>query len=162
MNISIERAITTDAETLVSVQIAAFHHDAQIYPGVEIGGPSGYDSVDQMLQKIQNDDCYKILADGQCIGGVVVFDMGRGHYHLDVIFVDPAYHRHGVGTQAMQYVEKMYSASRWTLDTPRWAVRNHGFYEKLGYVKEHEFEHDGTPLIAYVKHVAHGAQNPGS
>jgi hypothetical protein len=35
MNIAFEHATIADAEALVAVQIAAFHHDAVLYPGVE-------------------------------------------------------------------------------------------------------------------------------
>lgn len=153
MNAVIERATAADAETLVRIQIAAFHHDAEIYPGVEIGGPPGYDSVAKMLEKIQQDECYKIMDMERCIGGLVVFVMGEEHYHLDVIFLDPAYHHRGIGTQAIQFIEAMYPANLWTLDTPQWAVRNHHFYEKLGYAKVGTHEHDGTPLIAYEKRI---------
>jgi GNAT superfamily N-acetyltransferase len=151
MNISIERATVADAESLVSVQIAAFHHDAVMYPGVKIGGPPGYESVEQMREKIQQDETYKIVHDGRCIGGIVVFDKEQGHYHLDVIFLDPAYHNRGIGSQAMHFLEQTYPARLWTLDTPKYAVRNQHFYEKFGYVKVREHEYDGTPLFAYEK-----------
>lgn len=153
MNISIKPATPADAEALVHVQIAAFHYDSEIYPGVELGGPPGYDSVDVMLEKIQQDESYTITVDGQCIGGIVVFDMGEGHYHLDLIFLDPVYHNRGIGTQAMQFIEQTYPASKWTLDTPTWATRNHHFYEKFGYVKVGEHSDGDTPLIAYEKWV---------
>lgn len=148
----ITQAQHSDAETLVRIQIAAFHHDAVLYPGLEPDGPPGYDSVDEMQQKIAQDLCYKMVHEGQIIGGLVVFDMGAGHYHLDVIFIDPAQHGRGFGTQAMLFIEQAHPAARWTLDTPQWALRNQHFYEKLGYVRVREFEHDdGTPLIAYEK-----------
>ena len=154
MHVTIERATEADAEALVRVQIAAFHHDAELYPGVEIGGPPGYDSVAHALQKIREDECYKIVAAGRCIGGIVIFVMDPGHYHLDLVYLDPAYHNQGIGTQAMRFIERAYPARRWTLDTPTWAVRNRHFYEKLGYVKTGEFvADDGTPLIAYEKRV---------
>lgn len=52
----------------------------------------------------------------------------------------------------MQFIESKYYATKWTLDTPAWAVRNIHFYEKLGYVKIHTYtEEDGTPLISYEK-----------
>jgi len=152
MNLSFERAAPADAETLVSLQIAAFHHDARIYPGVEIGGPPGYDSVESVLQKIRDDEYYKIVVDGQTVGGIVVFDMGQGHYHLDLIYLDPACHNRGIGTQAIHFVERTYPAAKWTLDTPAYAVRNQHFYEKLGYVKVREDHHDGITLFAYEKH----------
>ena len=155
MNMIIERATTADAEALVKAQIAAFEYDAVLYPGVEPGGPPGYDSVDHMLENIQNNDSYKIVVDVACVGGLVVFVKGNGHYHLDLIFIDPAHHDRGIGTRAMQFIEANYSDGViWTLDTPQYAVRNQHFYEKLGYHKVREFEDNGFPLIAYEKRIA--------
>lgn len=155
MKIAIERATTTDAPEMLRVQIAAFHYDAQLYPGVEEGGPPGYDSLDALLERIADDDCYCITADGACVGGMIVFGKGAGHYHLDVIFIDPAYQNRGIGSQALHFLEATYAANRWTLDTPGWAVRNQHFYEKFGYVRVAEHvEADGTPLIAYEKRIA--------
>jgi GNAT superfamily N-acetyltransferase len=152
MNIVFERAILADAEALVKVQIRAFHDDARIYPGVEIGGPPGYDSVEETLKKTVQDDFYKIKAEDQIIGGIVVFDFGEGHFHLDLIFIDPDYHNRGIGTQAMHFIERAYpTAKTWSLDTPQYAVRNHHFYEKFGYVKVKEETVDGVPLVCYEK-----------
>ena len=152
MPISIIRALPADAETLVGLQIAAFHYDSVLYPEVEVGGPPGYDSVEQMLEKIQQDETYKIMDGETCVGGMVTFGKAAGHYHLDVIFLDPAAQNRGIGTLAMQFLEQTYPVSVWTLDTPKWAVRNQHFYEKFGFVKQYEFDHgDGTPLIAYEK-----------
>jgi hypothetical protein len=43
MKTDFEQAASADAEDLVRVQIAAFHDDARLPPGVPIGGPRGYD-----------------------------------------------------------------------------------------------------------------------
>ena len=140
MKIAIERATLADAETLVRIQIAAFHHDSLLYPEVALGGPPGYDSVDEMLRNIGAHECYKIVEGGRPIGGLVIFVFEDGQYHLDVIFLDPARHNRGIGTLAMQFIESAYpDATRWTLDTPQWAVRNQHFYEKLGYVRGEAF-----------------------
>ncbi len=151
MQITFERATAADAEALVNVQIAAFHEDARLYPGVEIGGPPGYDSVESTLQKIAEDDFYKIVYEEQIIGGIVVFDEGQGHFHLDLIYLAPDYHGRGIGTRAMEFIERSYPATKWSLDTPGYATRNHHFYEKFGYVKVGEEARDGIILIAYEK-----------
>ena len=88
---------------------------------------------------------------GQIIGGFVVFDRGQGHVHVDLIFIDPVYHNRGIGTRAMQFLEQTYSATRWTLNTPTWAIRNQHFYEKLGYVKVKEETHPDIILFWYEK-----------
>ncbi len=134
MNVTIRRAIADDVQALVKAQIAAFHEDARLYPEATLDGPPGYDSIDHTLHKILNHDYYTILADGQIVGGLAIFDKGQGHFHLDVIFIDPAYHNQGIGTQAIQFIERTYPAKKWTLNTPDYAIRNHHFYEKFGYV----------------------------
>lgn len=156
MAVLFKRAKAQDAKRLVEVQIAAFHHDSVLYPDIGIGGPPGYDSIDVMRGKIAQHECYKIIDDGQIIGGAVVFNNGNGHYHLDILFIAPDFQNRGIGTRAMQFIERQFPAARWTLDTPAWAVRNIHFYERLGYARVDEFEDDGTPLIAYEKRITDG------
>ncbi len=105
-----------------------------------------------MTRNIQELLCHKIVSAGQIIGGIVVMDEGEGHYHLDLLFIDPTYHNQGIGTQAMQFIETRYPARKWTLDTPVYAVRNQHFYEKFGYVRAGEVDHeDDVPLFRYEK-----------
>ena len=153
MKITFKRVTAADAETLVKIQIATFHHDAHLYPGVEIGGPPGYDSVTHLLEQLPENDCYKIMKDGQRVGGIIVFDKGQGHFHLDLLYVDPEHHNRGIGTLAIQFIEGHYSANKWTLDTPNWALRNRHFYEKLGYVAVGENVEEDITLIAYEKNL---------
>ena len=151
MIVTLQRSATADAETLLALQIAAFHDDARLYPGVELGGPPGYDSLDVLLDRIEGNDYYTILADGQIVGGIMAFPKGEGHRHLDVIYIAPDFHGRGIGSQAMRFIEQAYPAALWTLDTPVYAIRNHHFYEKLGYVRMARFEDDGFALYAYEK-----------
>jgi GNAT superfamily N-acetyltransferase len=151
VSVSFERAAVADAEALVAVQVAAFHSDALAYPAVEIGGPPGYDSVEDAIRKITRDAYYKIVSDGRIIGGIVVFDRGGGHCHLDVIYLDPGHHGRGIGTRAMRFIERAHRATGWTLDTPSWAVRNQHYYEKLGYAKVGETVYPDITLFAYEK-----------
>jgi GNAT superfamily N-acetyltransferase len=153
MNITFEKANLDDAPSLMNIQIAAFHEDARIYPGVEIGGPPGYDSLENVLRKIAEDEYFKIVFEGQIIGGIVVFKHDEGHFHLDLIYIDPTYHNRGIGTQAMQFLEQTYAATKWTLHTPLYALRNQHFYEKFGYVKVGEDRDEDIVLIAYEKKI---------
>lgn len=151
MEIQFENASAADAEALLKIQIAAFHQDAIDY-GVEEDGPPGYDSLSYILEDIERYYSHKIIADGKLVGGIVVFNYGNGHYHLDKIYLDPAAHNQGIGTKAMEFVEATYPAKKWTLHTPAYAVRNQHFYEKFGYQKVDEVEEsDGLMLFAYEK-----------
>ncbi|MBI1257757.1 MAG: GNAT family N-acetyltransferase [Chloroflexi bacterium] len=150
--ITFERATPADAETLRDVQVASFHSDALNYPGIKESGPPGYDQVETVLRNMQESDFYKIAVDGQIIGGITVFDEGEGHYHIGLLYLDPAYHNLGIGTRAMEFIEQSYPARLWTLDTPTYATRNQHFYEKFGYVRVGERpEDEDITLIEYEK-----------
>jgi GNAT superfamily N-acetyltransferase len=151
MTVTFERATAADAEALVKLQVLTFHDDARMYPGVKLGGPPGYDSIKDVLQKIREDNYYTIHYDGQIVGGLSVVKLGQGHFHLDVIYIDPAYHNRGIGTQAIHFIEQTYPAKKWTLNTPSYATRNHHFYEKLGYVKVGEEPFKDFTLLDYEK-----------
>jgi ribosomal protein S18 acetylase RimI-like enzyme len=153
MNISFEPAIPDDAEILLNIQICAFHSDAETYPGVEMGGPPGYDSLEAVRNDIAKYHYHKIVGDGEIVGGIVVWNRGDGYFHLDKLYIAPEYHNRGIGSKAMQFIEQNYPANRWTLDTPLYATRNQHFYEKFGYVKVGESDEDGLILIAYEKRV---------
>lgn len=154
MEIKFEKALPEDAQTLMAIQIRAFHEDAKIYPNVAEGGPPNYDSLETMLDDIEKGLCHKILADGKIIGGTVVWEEDDGHYHLHIIHIDPPFHGQGIGTKAMQFIEATYPAKKWSLDTPAYATRNHHFYEKLGFVKVGEIlESDDFLLYSYEKQI---------
>jgi GNAT superfamily N-acetyltransferase len=152
MNVLFERAADADAEALVAVQIAAFHSNAPIF-GIELSGPPGYDSPGHARSLMQQHSYYKIVADGQIIGGIVVCDQGEGHFLLDLLYIDPRFHKLGIGTRAMQFIEQTFPAKKWSLDTPAWAIRNQHFYEKRGYVKVSEEKFPGITMFAYEKHI---------
>ncbi len=75
---------------------------------------------------------YKILADGQIAGGIIVFDLGNERYELGRLFVAPAFQDRGIGTRAMGFIERAHPAARcWQLGTPTWAVRNQHFLREM-------------------------------
>lgn len=152
MTLTFEKPVPDDAETLLDIQIRSFHSDAQLYPGVEESGPPGYDSLDALLNDMRSYPMVKILYDGQIVGGMVVIDHGGGHVHLGRIYIDPDYHNRGIGSAAMRYLEQTWPAQRYTLDTPAYAIRNHHFYEKFGYVRVGEsLVEDDIVLLEYEK-----------
>ena len=173
--IRFEKARVADAEALTEVQRRTFDDDSNRFGGLSAGGPPGYDSVDWTLWAIKMGIYYKILAGDrresrspggvgdrresrsaggvgdQIIGGVILFDMHQRHFNLGRIFVDPDWQDRGIGTQAIQFIEKTFPyVKRWSLDTPDWAVRNHHFYEKLGYVKVGDEVPTGLPIRLYL------------
>lgn len=138
--IRFENTVDADAEALATVQKRAF--DSQIPEDMqEIGGPPGYDSAEWQLEMMHRGPYMKILVDEQIIGGIILTLTEPDHCHVDRIFLDPAYHSQGIGTQAFAWLEHTYpSVQLWTLRTAAFQLRNQRFYEKLGYRKTGEKE----------------------
>lgn len=156
MKIQFEKATPDDAQTLMDIQIRTFHHDNTLYPDepMAVGGPPDYDSLAVMLDDIEKHICYKIVLDSIIIGGITIFYRGEGHYHLHIIHIDPSYQGKGIGSQAMKFIELAHPATKWTLDTPAYAIRNHHFYQKLGYIKVgQQTEDNGFVLWNYEKNI---------
>jgi GNAT superfamily N-acetyltransferase len=148
--IRFEKATALDAKALTEVQARCFDDDSRRFAGLPSGGPPGYDSVGWQVQMMQRGMYYKILDDKRIIGGIILFNQGNGVCHLGRIYLDPDYQNQGIGGEAMEFIEKLFPAARkWTLGTPGWAVRNHHFYEKHGYVKvgEEPFGPDGVGFL---------------
>jgi GNAT superfamily N-acetyltransferase len=155
MLVRLRRAVPADGPTLLACQIAAFQHDSVLYPEIPVGGPPDYTSLAVLLQRMNDGICYVIEADEQSVGGILIYDEGAGHAHLELIYLDPAQHSRGIGSQALKQLEALHpTMTLWTLHTPAWALRNHHFYEKLGYNKVGEDFIDDTPLFAYEKRLA--------
>ena len=142
--IKIEKATLDDVITLTEIQACTFQDDSKLKPsGCSMEGPPGCDSVDWNTEWIGKTPYYKILLDDQIVGGIIVFDMGQGHYELGRIYVDPGVQNRGIGQQAVrQMLEAFPQAEKWTLGTPSWAIRNQHFYEKMGFVRIRETEVD--------------------
>jgi RimJ/RimL family protein N-acetyltransferase len=132
---TIELAEPDDAERLADISKRAFDSDENVgAPGP--GGPPGYDSPEHQKQMIENKsgDYLKILYDGKIVGGTTVWRISDTHYEIFNVFVDPDYHRKGIGKESFRLImEKYPQAKRWTLDTPDWNIRTKAYYEKLGF-----------------------------
>jgi GNAT superfamily N-acetyltransferase len=128
-------ATVDDAEVLADISKKAFDTDIDVGAPGE-GGPPGYDDSEFQVRVMDYFDCFRILLDNENVGGIYVASKTPGHKVLERIFVDPDYHRQGIGTRAMELAMEMYPEARlWTLGTPEWNMRTTAFYEKLGFVQ---------------------------
>ncbi|MFW9860639.1 MAG: GNAT family N-acetyltransferase [Candidatus Thorarchaeota archaeon] len=136
-SIEVLEATPEDAEILAEISKRAFESDIDVGASVK-GGPLGYDSVEVHMKDAKREwlDYMKVLYKGQIVGGMRVYRMHHGHYEIMGVFVDPDYHRKGIGQKSFEIVMQMYpDAKKWTLDTPDWNFRTKNFYEKLGFVQ---------------------------
>lgn len=141
--VDLELARPGDAAALADISRRSFETDVDCgAPGS--GGPPGYDSAAWQLDVMRKASAYwKILLDGQLIGGAIVFCYPRGRYYLARNFLDPACHRQGFGMRAMAELFALYPEARvWQLETPPWNRRTRAFYEMLGFRVVRETEED--------------------
>jgi GNAT superfamily N-acetyltransferase len=144
--LTFRKARPSDAEALAAASERAFHSDVHCgAPPGPPGGPPGYNSAAWQARIMRIGEYYSILADGQIVGGVIVFRKGTREYELGRIFVDPEFQNQGIGTQAFEFLWQCYPlAKRWTLGTPKWNRRTRHFYAKVGFTEIGEDGHDGV------------------
>ena len=79
-------------------------------------------------QAIDAGEAYRIVLDGQVVGGLVVRVEGE-HGELELLFVSPRAHSKGIGYQAWCGVERLYPQVKvWETTTPYFEKRNIHFY----------------------------------
>jgi GNAT superfamily N-acetyltransferase len=135
--VRLEPAQKEDAPALADICKRAFHTDLKVgAPGSEGGGPPGYDSPEAQVRFMGFLDYFKIMLNDTIVGGIMVGSAGETHKVLERIFVDPEFHRKGIGTQACEILWDIYPGIKvWTLGTPEWNIRTTAFYEKLGFIQ---------------------------
>lgn len=138
--ISIEKATIVDAEKLTEIMTRTFDEEAKRWLCGQSDvidyniQPPGYSSVEMMKYSIEELDSFKVIMDGQIIGGIIVTISGNSYGRIDRIFVDPVYQGKGIGSYVMKLIEEEYQSVRiWDLETSSRQLNNHHFYKKIGY-----------------------------
>jgi len=160
MNVEIKPATAHDAEALVSIQQKAFKRLYDIYH--DEGNPflRGMDEIEKWLS-LPEGHVYKILADGDLVGGVMFWERRGsgfpGDYYLARIYVLPEMQGKGIASAAIALCEAtVYNANRWSLDFPIDQAANRRCYEKAGYADTGETreQSEGKIVLAlYEKHI---------
>lgn len=117
----------------------------------------GTDEIEKWLSW-PNGYVYKILADGNPVGGVAFCerrDRGLpGVYYLARIYVLPEMQGKGIASTAILLCEKtVANANAWTLDFPVDQPANRRCYEKAGYTDtgERRVQSNGAIVLAYME-----------
>jgi GNAT superfamily N-acetyltransferase len=149
--VALRPARAEEAKDLAEISRRAFDSDRALGLAPGPGGPPGYASAEWQARMMAAGHYQTVTVDGAPAGGVIVFGMGRGHCELGRLFLDPRWHRQGIGRQVMALLFAAYpSVRRWTLDTPTWNRRTRSFYESLGFVVVGERREAGGPdLVLY-------------
>jgi ribosomal protein S18 acetylase RimI-like enzyme len=133
--LKIEQANIRDADELAQLSKQAFDDDIH-YGAPRPGGPPGYDDPVWQRRMMKLGEYYKVLQDGQMIGGVVVSRKKVLEYEVTRVFIAPEHQNQGLGEQVFEFLWETYPLTkRWTLGTPKWNARNQHFYKKVGFEK---------------------------
>jgi len=135
--IGFSKFLEDDIAQLAPIVKRAFDEDTKRHLGLDSGGPSGYDNGDYIRRWYLKDDAdaYKILLDGNLIGGICVSISSSGENYLTNIVIDPLCHDKGIGLIAWKYIEQKHPGTKiWKTETPGYSTRNHNFYiNKCGF-----------------------------
>ncbi|MFD3274448.1 GNAT family N-acetyltransferase [Paenibacillus dendritiformis] len=135
----LERAIKNDAPKLAELQKASFDEESKHFNNNEIGGPPGYDSISWQEEMMQICEYFKVLFNGEIIGGALILIESNQVHNLGRIFIDPNFQNQGIGMKVMKEIERSFpDSTKWWLDTPSWSVKYHHFYTKCGFTKVRE------------------------
>lgn len=127
----------SDYEILTKIMTSAFNEDTSIHTNMKEDGPTGYNDgrLIKLLNEHDNFESFKVLYEGNIIGAYTVGIKENNEYSLEMLYIDPNYRGHNLGTIVWKDIEQKYvCAKRWTVETPDYSTRNHHFYtEKCGF-----------------------------
>lgn len=115
----LERAIKSDASKLAEIQKVSFDDESKHFNNNEICGPLGYDSVSWQEEMMHNCEYFKVLYNGEIIGGAIamIFIESNQVHNLGRIFIDPNYQNQGLGKKVMKKIEGSFpDSTKWWLD----------------------------------------------
>lgn len=144
MECQVRPALEADAARVSQVILAALlTSNAQDYPARVIERVKASFTADSVRQLMQRRQMFVALVDGELLGTASLD--GRA---VRSVFVDPAYHGHGLGRQLMAAVEQAALDSGLTSLVVPSSVTAEGFYARLGFVRVREhYEDEELTLI---------------
>ncbi|WP_426454983.1 GNAT family N-acetyltransferase [Paenibacillus sp. S-38] len=154
MNISLQKAVESDAERIFSMQVRAFLPLLEKYQDYETS-PANM-TVEQVRARIRQPQSryYLILSDGQPAGAIRVVRREEEKYWISPIFILPEYQGRGLAQRTIERVWELHSeAPCWHLATLLEEERNCYLYEKMGFVRTGEQKrlNERATLVFYRK-----------
>uniref|UniRef100_UPI0035AC076D GNAT family N-acetyltransferase n=1 Tax=Bacillus bingmayongensis TaxID=1150157 RepID=UPI0035AC076D len=155
MEITLERAIDFDAESIFNIQVEAFMSLLEKYKDYKTNPAN--ETIEKVIARINNPNggLYKILVDNILVGAICVFWKEKTtQFWISPMFILPNYQGKGIAQKVLVLIEKMCpQATSWELATILEEERNCYLYEKIGYIKTglKKKLNDNTTLVYYQK-----------
>jgi hypothetical protein len=97
------KAEKEDAEVLKNSQVKAFLDDNKNKPkGINMGLPPGADSLEWNIQRIEENEVYKIVYDNAMVGGFIIFEHKKNNKTIGRVWIEPEYQNKGIGRIAFE------------------------------------------------------------
>ena len=129
--VTLQSLASTDREQFIKDNQEAFNYGALEEFGLrddhfeEEGQIISHDTIEQ---SIDSGEAYRILSDGDIVGGAVIKVDGK-HGDLELLFIKPNVHSKGLGYAAWCAIEKLHpEVEVWETLTPYFEKRNIHFY----------------------------------
>jgi GNAT superfamily N-acetyltransferase len=135
MNLTLEKAIITDAVELLKMQTQAFTPLLEKYRDYHTSPAN--ETIDRVTERITNPEgaFYKILLEGLLVGAICVTSK-KEYMWISPMFILPEFQGQGIAQKAIKLAEEKHpDFKRWELATIQEEERNCYLYEKMGYVK---------------------------
>ncbi|AEI41812.1 GNAT family N-acetyltransferase [Paenibacillus mucilaginosus] len=154
MNISLQKAVESDAELIFDMQVRAFLPLLQKYRDYDTSPAN--ETVEQVRARISQPQSsyYHILTDGKPLGAIRVLWREEGRYWISPIFILPEYQGRGLAQRTIERIWELYpEAASWQLATLLEEARNCYLYEKMGFVRTGEQKrlNERATLVFYQK-----------
>ncbi|MEK3884593.1 GNAT family N-acetyltransferase [Paenibacillus sp. PL2-23] len=138
MEITLEKAVESDARLLLDMQVESFLPLLKKYKDYDTNPAN--ETIERLLKRINNPQggFYKILAGNAPVGAICgswkVKEEAR--YWIGPMFIRPEHQGKGIAQQAIHLIIQMFpQAISWELATIAEEERNCYLYEKMGFVQ---------------------------
>lgn len=123
------------------------YEDAELINKLDLGNP--------------NTLAFKVCLNDQLIGAFII----RWHEHdeseLSHLFIDPKFHRKGIGAQIWQFLKSCYPTQGWRTKAPLWLASAHRFYiEQCGF--EQVEDSNGNAVFVWKNNETHLIESTSS
>ncbi|PEA56518.1 GNAT family N-acetyltransferase [Bacillus pseudomycoides] len=155
MEVTLEKAIVSDAELIYTMQVEAFLPLLETYQDYNTNPAN--EKLDRVITRIQNPNggFYKIMFNKSVVGAVcVVWKEKTTEFWISPMFILPKYQGKGIAQKIIWLLEEMFpQATSWELATILEEKRNCYLYEKMGFVQTGTKKklNDCTTLVYYKK-----------
>jgi len=154
MEVTLEKANASDAQSLFDIQVNAFSLLLKVYKDYNTNPAN--ETIERMITRINNPlgGVYKIKSDTILVGAISVWWKEETEFWISPMFIQPKYQGQGIAQKAISQIEELFpQAVSWELATIAEEKRNCYLYEKMGFIKTGEIKkiNDSTTLIYYKK-----------